>query len=836
MRNGAFDGPRLEAIVSGLNGAPDPGLAPLPILRWLVAPDAAALAAQGFQVVSWSWLRGGWIEHADGVGMDRKSLDSPAREWFDYLRTLDRVAVLGVCPADGKDLARVYGYLVEPALRFGLEVVVGAQRPLSDLDDAAFVEPDLLYAQSLERLRWLEGRVYPFPAADEAGAADVAPELDASQRAAVTAGPGVHQIIAPAGSGKTTVLVERVRELRRRGVLPECILAVTFNASAAAELKTRFAEAGVGDVMARTFHSLGRHILVESKLVPPAADIRAGPSQRQWRWLSARAMRAVGRDGKWIRPREAKRDLSEIKLGRLLFAEEYAATAGGACDGRIRSLVELYKLYEQLQGGDAERPAFAQAPTLFDVDEGSDAGPRSGRHSWLDFDDLILRAVRALRADPELRARWQSRWQQVLVDEYQDIEPAQETLVRMVAAPHDQLFCVGDEDQTLYAFRRASVGRIIGLDQHYPALERVSLRINYRCPPEVVAASRRLIEHNAIRFDKPIEPVASREGEPIEACRAHPRTPALVAQTLASRRRGEIVVLARTKLALRPIALACASEGVRIDGPPELFDESGHARGALRDHLRLVLFPERADAQLVRSICKTPGHWVGAGDEAQVVGRLREGAGFKQAFEGIRAPRHERGLLTPGELFDSLANVEDAGEAIRLLRGPGGLDSWFEEASGLDEIDSFDVDALEQAQREATGRTLEQCLTRLEGEIKDLLSLRDKDDGIELTTIHRAKGCQWPHVILVGCDDDVMPHRRAKDATPAQRAKGEGIEAERRLAYVALTRTTGRLEVYYDKDRRSQFLDEAGILSAAAPAARPGAAPPQPPPVSSAPR
>jgi superfamily I DNA/RNA helicase len=594
--------------------------------------------------------------------------------------------------------------------------------------------------------------------------------------------------------------------------------------------------------MARTFHSLGRHLLVESRLVSRHPDIRPGPSQRQWRWLSARAMRAAGTNGKWIKPHEAKRELSKIKLGRLLFADEYAAEVGVTSDGRARSLVELYKLYEQIQGGDAdeaERRRSAQPQALFEGDEGAAAGQPDGlepeRRSWLDYDDLILRAVKALRADAELRARWQSRWQYVLVDEYQDIEPAQEALVRMIAAPHDQLFCVGDEDQTLYAFRRASVARIIRLDEHYPALQRVSLRVNYRCPPDVVEASKGLIEHNAIRFDKPIEPMAGREGRPIEAHQAHPRTPTLVAQTLATRRRGDIVVLARTKLALRPVALACAVEGVRIDGPAELFDESGHARGALRDHLRLALFPEQADARLVHSVCKTPGHWVGQGAEAQVVVRLGEGAGFRRAFEGIPAPKHERGLLAPGELFEALAKLGDAAEAIALMRGPGGMDSWFEEASSLDEIDEFDVDTLEQAQRDATGRTLDRCLARLDAEVEQLKNLRDKENGIELTTIHRAKGRQWPHVIVVGCDHNVMPHRRAQEATPAQRAKGEGIEAERRLAYVALTRTTELLELYYDKDARSQFLDEAGILGPARPAVRPRAAPPQPPPISSRP-
>ena len=135
-----------------------------------------------------------------------------------------------------------------------------------------------------------------------------------------------------------------------------------------------------------------------------------------------------------------------------------------------------------------------------------------------DFDDLILIAVRALREDADLRRRWQSRFEQVLVDEYQDIEPAQELLVRILAAPDDGLFCVGDEDQTLYGWRRASVRRIIELELAYPGLQRVSLAHNYRCPPDVVEASRRLIEHNEIRFPKPIHAPSSDEAQPALDC------------------------------------------------------------------------------------------------------------------------------------------------------------------------------------------------------------------------------------------------------------------------------------------------------------------------------
>ena len=207
----------------------------------------------------------------------------------------------------------------------------------------------------------------------------------------------------------------------------------------------------------------------------------------------------------------------------------------------------------------------------------------------------MLRAVRALRADAALRARWQARFEHVLVDEYQDIEPAQELLIRMLAAPQDALLAVGDDDQTLYGFRRASVRRMLELDRAYPGLERVALAHNYRCPPAVVEASRALIDHNAVRFPKRIEPRPGRTGRRIEL--HEPASAVAGAARIASRARRAIAAArwscspARRNL-LRTVALACADAEVAISAPPGVFEPSG-ARMALEAHLRLCADPGR---------------------------------------------------------------------------------------------------------------------------------------------------------------------------------------------------------------------------------------------------
>ena len=486
----------------------------MPNLIWTAAADPAQLA--GYETVEFATLRRVTVAPALAVRGVR-------------LRSLD-------------DLAALHGYVLEPMWRSGGKLLVESDRKLTELDPADFVDPLFEHAYTLERALYAARQIWR-PAPEPAPSHDDIPGLDAEQLRAVRARTGTLQIIAPAGSGKTTVLIQRVRELLRRGVPAERILATTFNRDAGAELAARLQQAGVRGVEARTFHSLGLWILNREGLAR-----RNGVRQLslgQWKRLCTLASRDTGT---WVDPADARAAISDIKLGQLRSVSEFVGD---------ETIARIYARYE------AEK----------DFD---------------DFDDLVLRAVRALRADAALRARWQARFEHVLVDEYQDIEPAQELLIRILAAPQDALLAVGDDDQTLYGFRRASVRRMLELDRAYPGLERVALAHNYRCPPAVVEASRALIDHNAVRFPKRIEPAPGRTGRRIEL--HEPATAvagaARIASVLSHKQRGEVVVLARTSNLLRTVALACADAEVAISAPPSVFESSG-ARRALEAHLRL---------------------------------------------------------------------------------------------------------------------------------------------------------------------------------------------------------------------------------------------------------
>src|SRR4051812_22999579 len=252
------------------------------MLSWTQqAPDRGWLRAHGFAVLTFAELRERFVLPARAAGLERTSLDTPAAPLLARFAARDRVAVMDVAVRDVEDLQDLHGYVLEPAWRGGCRLIVHAERRLDELDRAVLVDEDFHYAWTLERATALASRmsraVRPPP---HPGAPVPSRPLDDEQLAAVGAHDGVVQVIAPAGSGKTTVLVERVRELLRRGTGPERILCTTFNAAAAAELRTRLAAADAASVEARTFHSVGLWILREERRLPGRTrELTAG----QWR-------------------------------------------------------------------------------------------------------------------------------------------------------------------------------------------------------------------------------------------------------------------------------------------------------------------------------------------------------------------------------------------------------------------------------------------------------------------------------------------------------------------------------------------------------------------------
>lgn len=600
--------------------------------------------------------------------------------------------------------------------------------------------------------------------------------LDAEQQSSVGAHDGVVQVIAPAGSGKTTVLAARVRELLARGVPPNRILCLTFNTAAAAELNTRLQQLGIDSVEASTFHALGRRILKDSSLL--RGDVRA-LSYGQWRRLAKMAMDQT-EDGVFIDAPEAKEQISGLKLGRMMAVEEFAAVARTPEE---RTLAALYRLHRD----------------------------EMAEQDRCDFDDFIFESLRLLQSDPNVRRKWQQRFVAVLVDEYQDIEPAQELLVQIVAAPEDMLFCVGDEDQCLYAWRRATVERVIELDQTYPGLQRHALARNYRCPALVVDASRALIGHNLRRFPKRIDGVRQEPGRITVAAAADMAAQAAhVARLVADLGPKQAVVLARTSRVLSEVALGLAQAGIRFYGPERLLRQRGEP-AVLLAYMRLLGQPQLAREEDVEAVFRVPNRFLPNGAAPNVASGLRSGLDFQGAIArlGAREAWRAEKLAESAQLFDRLCRIIDSGELIHELRTDGGLDRHYASAERLNPTDVSDVDALERAQEQAVGMSVSEYANALDYEAHVIEQHFDKK-GVELATIHGAKGREWPMVIVVGVQTDELPHRRS--LLNAVDAQGE-LEAERRLAYVAMTRATQHLVLMHDRDAPSQFLVEAAPVA-----------------------
>lgn len=497
-------------------------------------------------------------------------------------------------------------------------------------------------------------------------AAPILDALDPEQRAAATLPDGPAQVIAPAGSGKTTTMVARLAVLLARGVTADRICVVTFNRDAARDLVARVAarlgpwQPDAGAIEVRTLHALARQVLLDAgEDVSIVADRL--PLLRAARRLAA----ADGDD-----PPDATR-----------------------LDGWLSAL--------KVEG----RPPPEAARATLDAY----AGLMAARGA-IDFDDMVTRARILLETDARLRAAWQSRFSHVCVDEFQDVDAAQLRLVRLLAAPQDNLFVVGDDDQTIYAWRLADVRRILDFTDAYPTARRVMLATNYRCPAEVIEASARLVAVNRERFAKPIRApggLARRPGSLTAADASRHGWPATMARLAAAHDRAgrSLCFLSRTRAELTPPLLALVRAGVR---------HATASTPAIESEPVLALVREARAASV-------GGH----------------------PFHVLRRLRAERGWARGTPTGDMLADADH--DALDALLG------WT--------LPHRDVRAFVAAFDAARAR---------------IASLRDPNAPVELATVHSAKGREWDTVVLLGMAADQMPNRRALvDAADPARALEE---------------------------------------------------------------
>ncbi|MER8263749.1 DNA helicase PcrA [Streptomyces griseus] len=629
---------------------------------------------------------------------------------------------------------------------------------------------------------------HPRPAIDSAALLD---GLNTEQRAAVVHAGSPLLIVAGAGSGKTRVLTHRIAHLlAERGTHPGQILAITFTNKAAGEMKERV-EQLVGPranaMWVMTFHSACVRILRrESKKLGFTSSFSiydAADSKR----LMALVCRDLDLDPKQFPPKSFTAKVSNLK-NELIDEETFA---GQAADGFEKTLAQAYALYQA----------------------------RLREANALDFDDIIMTTVHLLQAFPDVAEHYRRRFRHVLVDEYQDTNHAQYTLVRELVGPAGEndapaeLCVVGDADQSIYAFRGATIRNILQFEEDYPSATTILLEQNYRSTQTILSAANAVIERNESRRPKNLWTNAG-SGARITGYVAD--TEHDEAQFVADEidrltdagdaKAGDVAVFYRTNAQSRVFEEILIRVGLpyKVVGGVRFYE-----RKEVRDvlaYLRVLANPE--DTVPLRRILNVPKRGIGDRAEAMIDAlSMREKISFPQALRRVdeaygMAARSSNAVKRFNTLMEELRTIVEsgAGPAVVLeavLERTGYLAELQASTDPQDETRIENLQELaavalefeqERGDEEGAG-TLAEFLEKV-ALVADSDQIPDEDeDGsgvITLMTLHTAKGLEFPVVFLTGMEDGVFPHMRALGQT-------KELEEERRLAYVGITRARERL-------------------------------------------
>jgi DNA helicase-2/ATP-dependent DNA helicase PcrA len=618
---------------------------------------------------------------------------------------------------------------------------------------------------------------------EPAGHAPPSSELAPDQLAAVGHRTGAARVIAPAGSGKTRVLTERLRHLIvDRRVHPSTVTALAYNNKAAGDLRLRCEDIpGAPALNIRTLNSLGFWICNEF-----------GPAGRR-RVLEEGAVRDLLQSHIEIR-RQSNTDtvapyleaLSAIRLGLTppSVVEEAIPDAAGIAEG--------FATY---------RSALADLGAV-------------------DFDEQIYRAIEILLTDADARMRAQACCRHLLVDEFQDLNPAHLLLIRLLAAPAYDCFGVGDDDQVIYGYAGATPEFLIEFPRYFPGASSHALTVNYRCPPGLIDAARHVLSYNERRLDKEIHAPVGRTDDLAQLARfdeplkgtgpvAVLKTPAdglarLAVDTISAWRSGgvdpgDIAVLARVNSALLPVQVACMEAGVPCTTPlsPGVLQRTG-IRTAFA-YLRIGSDPGRIRREDVHETIRRPSRGIAPKVVDMLTSRPTTSINDIRRLAGRLSGRDVPKLEIYADDLETVSGACDrsAAAALKAIRVEVGLGDTMDilDASRAEADRSTHADDLAALESVAT---LHPDVTTFEAWMRDVLS-RTPADGpsVLLSTVHRIKGREWDHVVIFNASRGLFPHRLSSDE-----------EGERRVFHVALTRARSQVVILVDADAPSIFIDE----------------------------
>ena len=624
--------------------------------------------------------------------------------------------------------------------------------------------------------------------------------LNPEQREAVEHPGGPMLIFAGAGSGKTRVITFRIARLMSLGVNGSRILAVTFTNKSAREMRGRVEEL-VGDaakgMWIGTFHSLCARILrIDGKGIglDPNFVIYDDTDQLS---LIREVFKAKNIDDKSIQPRGVLNEISSAKE-KLLTPEKYAEKATGFFE---RIAADVYKSYNVLLH----------------------------KANALDFDDILYFTNRLFEQRADILEKYQSRFLHILVDEYQDVNFAQYNIVHMLAGKHRNVVVVGDDDQSIYAWRGADVSLILRFGSDYPDAKIIKLERNYRSTKTILSAANEVIKHNRSRAHKELW-TENDQGVPITLTQVgteHDEGMLVAERILQDVRTGrrhfkDCAVLYRTNAQSRVMEeafLTMRIPHILVGG--QRFYERKEIKDMLA-YLRLTWNP-RDDVSLRRSI-NTPPRGIGATSIANIEKWAGDhdsqmwGAVIDQEVQHGLPKKAASALRGFASAITDAQEIAEAGPVTPVLRAllsaSGYVDmlkaEHSQEALGrlenLQELLNVTAEYDATADEPSLGGFLESVSL-----VADVDSLNGDGDAVTLMTLHSAKGLEFPVVFLTGLEEGVFPHSRSLNTDSE-------VEEERRLCYVGMTRAREELHLVHahrrsvygtpNFNRRSRFLDD----------------------------
>jgi DNA helicase II / ATP-dependent DNA helicase PcrA len=618
-------------------------------------------------------------------------------------------------------------------------------------------------------------------------------DLNPAQREAITAEPGHYLVLAGAGSGKTRVLVHRIGWLTEvLGVPSHAILAVTFTNKAAGEMRHRVS-ALIGHTRGMwvgTFHSIAHRLL---RLHWQDANLPEGfqviDSDDQLRLLK-RTIAGLGLDDKQFPPRLAAWFINQCK------DEGKRSQHLQASDYHADTLRDIYAAYEQ-------------------------ACQRAG---LVDFAELLLRSHELLRDHAALLEHYRHRFRQILVDEFQDTNAIQYAFVRLLAGDSGQVLVVGDDDQAIYGWRGAKVEHVQDFLRHFPSAQMMKLEQNYRSTSTILAAANAVITNNQGRLGKRLWTDGA-DGELIDVLEAYNEVDEAryvierIGQWIADGGRArDCAVLYRSNAQSRAFeeALMQAAIPYRVYGGLRFFE-----RAEIRDTLAyLRLLSNRADDAAFERAVNTPTRGIGERTLEVVRNRARASnapmweALLAEIIEGSLSARARNALRAFAELIEKMAtecrDLALAEQIDHVLLRSGLRAHYAEESRGtldsrtdnLDELvtvaSRFQVaDIEDEGLPELIAFLAFASLEAGEGQADAW------EDGVQLMSLHAAKGLEFPLVFLAGLEEGMFPSRKSLEESGR-------LDEERRLAYVGITRARERLVLSYAQARRIHGVDLFG--------------------------